>query len=280
MKVFVLGRTGMLGRYVYSYLSDKYKVVGTTRNELDAQYFRCEDVESLDFGSGDVVINCIGLIKQHTDTLTSQYIAVNSLFPQLVSEHCKRIGAKFIHISTDCVFSGFRFLPGVQVGGNYTESSFHDAFDIYGRSKSLGEPEDATIVRTSIIGEEKKNFLSLLEWVKSKRKETVKGFTNHFWNGITCLQFAKVCENIIDEDLFWSGVKHVFSPDSFTKKELVELISEVYDLNIEVVPFETPIMCDRTLSTIREDVVIKIPDLRTQLIEMKNFKGFETFESN
>jgi hypothetical protein len=97
----------------------------------------------------------------------------------------------------NCVFNGAE--------GGYVESSPHTAMDIYGRSKSLGESESATIIRTSIIGEELSNKLSLVEWVKSQAGKSVNGYLNHFWNGITCLQFAKICDYMLKNDLFWKG---------------------------------------------------------------------------
>jgi dTDP-4-dehydrorhamnose reductase len=138
-------------------------------------------------------------------------------------------------------------------------------------SKSLGEPDNCTVIRTSIIGEEFKNFLSLIEWVKSNKDKTVNGYRNHIWNGITCLQFAKLCEHIINKNLFWNGVRHVFSPTSATKAQLVKLISDIYNLNVHVIAVETAIKCDRTLSTIYP-IILEIPELYEQIKEQKEFK--------
>jgi len=262
MRVLVLGRNGMLGRYVYSYLIDHFDVIGTTRNELDATDVNIAFVAS-NIKPGDVVINCIGVITQRDNSKRIDFVAVNSMFPLIVQEACKSKGAKLIHITTDCVFNGIK--------GNYNENDNHNATDIYGTTKSLGEPDAATIIRTSIIGEEKCNFCSLLEWVRLNKGKEISGFTNHIWNGITCLQFAKICKYMIDNNLFWSGVKHIYSPESLTKYELVKLISEVYNLHIKVTPHTTEVACDRTLSSVRTDVSIDVPDLKTQLIEMKNF---------
>lgn len=262
MRVLVLGKNGMLGGYVYSYLTKYFDVIGTTRRELDAMKADIDFVAS-NIKSNDVVINCIGIIPQRGDFKKIDFVATNSMFPLIVQEACNIKGAKFIHITTDCVFNGLR--------GAYNEHAIHDAQDIYGTTKSLGEPPDATVIRTSIIGEEKLNFCSLLEWVKLNKGKEVSGFTNHLWNGVTCLEFAKVCKHIIDDDIFWPGVKHITSPKPITKYNLVKLISEVYNLHIKVIPHKTKIDCDRTLSSDRTDVSITVPDLKIQLIEMKNF---------
>lgn len=264
MKIFVLGHTGMLGRYVYTYFKSKsYDVVGLARKDLDASNIQQEDLNC--FTEKSVIINCMGVINSRKDINDLEFIKVNSIFPHLLSDICNDAGSKLIHITTDCVFDG--------LDGNYDELFKHNAKDMYGITKSLGEPVDTTIIRTSIIGEELNQARSLLEWVKSNKGKEVLGYTNHVWNGITCLQFAKVCKNIIDNSLFWHGVKHVYSPETLTKYELVKLISKIYDLDVKVTPHETETICDRTLTSIRNEIMIDIPKLETQLIEMREFNN-------
>jgi dTDP-4-dehydrorhamnose reductase/intein/homing endonuclease len=164
----------------------------------------------------------------------------------------------------NCVFNGAE--------GGYVESSPHTAMDIYGRSKSLGESESATIIRTSIIGEELSNKLSLVEWVKSQAGKSVNGYLNHFWNGITCLQFAKICDYMLKNDLFWKGVKHIHSPNKISKFGLILAISNIYELGVEVKEFKTPEKCDRSLKSERTNVLIEVPGLYDQIKEMKEFK--------
>jgi len=268
MKVFVLGSKGMLGRYMSTYLSSYFNVVDVTRNEIDAANVRREELQAklyhLGLKEGDVVINCIGTIKPMVDSLGDlNAIQVNSVFPRILANVCENVGVKMIHPTTDCVFTGNR--------GQYTEVDTHDISDVYGRSKSLGEPNNCTVVRTSIIGEEVGQGRSLVEWVKSNKDKSVFGFTNHHWNGVTCLQLAKVCKEIIDNRLYWKGVKHVFS-NSLNKLELVSTISDVYNLNITVNPKETPDKCDRTLSSVDDFYkIFKIPSLKQQIIEMREF---------
>jgi len=264
MRIFVLGHKGMLGRYVYTYLkSKKYDVVGVSRPVIDAAKMTKSKLKATGLHKGDVVINCIGVIKQRKEINKAEYALVNSAFPHLLASACEDIGAKVIHITTDCVYDGME--------GMYDESHEHTARDVYGMSKSVGEPENVTVVRTSIIGEEVGQARSLVEWIKSNKGKRVNGFTNHFWNGITCLQFAKICEEIIEKNIFWRGVKHVVSPNPVTKATLVEMVSDTYDLGIEVTPMETGQRCDRTLSSTRTDVEFVIPHLHDQIVEMKVF---------
>jgi len=271
-RIIVLGKNGMLGRYVYKYFLNKgIDVIGTDRTILDASKDALNDLkiklDNMKLINTDevIVINCIGTIKPQVDKLgVKNAIKINSLFPYDLKDACDFLGYKLIHITTDCVYSGNN--------GNYKEDAEHDVTDIYGRTKSLGEPANTTVVRTSIIGEEVNQARSLVEWIKSNKDKKVFGYTNHSWNGITCLQFAKVCEYIIKNDLYWEGVKHVYSPNSVTKEELVNMISNIYELNIEVEPKEASSMCNRTLSTLNEtDIDLTIPELSIQIQEMKDF---------
>lgn len=268
-RVFVLGSNGMLGRYVSTYLKEYYNVINVNRDKLDASeiketVLRKILITDLKVNSDDVIINCVGTIKPRVDELGDiNAIMVNSVFPLLLSKICEELNVNLIHPTTDCIYSGLK--------GQYTENDKLDVNDVYGMSKGLGEPKNCTVIRTSIIGEEINQGRSLVEWIKSNKDNTVFGFTNHFWNGITCLQFGKICHQIIESNLFWKGIKHINS-NTLTKKELVELISEIYNLNITVTPKETPVKCDRSLSTIYE-ISPKIipPTLRQQIIEMKEF---------
>lgn len=265
MIVFVLGATGMLGTYVSAHLKEsEYYVVGLTRNQIDASDLNVQISSILaahGAKEGDVVINCIGTIKPQVDKLGDvNAIKVNSLFPHLLSDVCQKKDYKLIHITTDCVFSG--------ADGNYNEEALHDCTDVYGKTKSLGEPSNCTVVRTSIIGEEFRTSRSLIEWVKSENGNTINGFLNHQWNGLTCYQTAKVFEDIIRNNKYWNGVRHVHSPNSLNKYELVSSIVKAHQLNITVNPVDAKTKCDRSLSTIYpESESFNIPDILTQLEE-------------
>jgi len=265
MKVFILGSKGMLGTYVTSYLTEKgYDIVELTRKEIDAGDVNVQIRSILaSFGAhkGDVVINCIGAIKPQVDKLGDlNAIKVNSLFPYVLANACEEKGYKLIHITTDCVFSGN--------DGNYDENSPHDCIDVYGKTKSLGEPSNCTVVRTSIIGEEFGTSRSLIEWVKSQEGNTINGYINHQWNGLTCYQVAKVFDDIITNEKYWDGVRHIHSPNSLNKFELVQSIIEAHELNIEVNPVDAPTKCDRSIATIYSDLsTFNIPDILTQLKE-------------
>ena len=164
MKVFVLGSNGMLGRYLCKYLKNNnfhsLTVVAISRDELDLTTVSEKDVENVlckfNITDNDVVINAAGIINVMVDVVGKETTEnVNSKFPHILANVCQKLNTKMIHITTDCVFSGDK--------GNYDENDTHDCNDVYGKTKSKGEPENCCVIRTSIIGEEVNHKRSLIE---------------------------------------------------------------------------------------------------------------------
>jgi len=258
--VLILGASGMLGSAVLKEFSTfQGELIATTRtgrglvagsnvrfSKFDAA---TDDLESTFSMPIDFVVNCIGIIKPYINDSdpkqTETAFEINGAFPNRLEAWASKQGAKVIQIATDCVFSGSK--------GDYLESSEHDALDVYGKSKSLGEATGPSMMhlRVSIIGPEVAKSSSLLEWVRNQPKNAeISGYTDHFWNGITSLHFAKIARGIIENDLFEAGVFHVLPQDSATKCELVTLIAKYLGRSdIKVIPTATGAKINRTLDT-------------------------------
>lgn len=272
-KIILFGSTGMLGNYIKSYLLKNNKeILSIDRNILDISNVTYEKLNNLiikyNIKEDDIIINCIGIIPQSENknkTDNRNYFLINSLFPNMLGTISYIYKLKLIHITTDCVFTGEK--------GNYTELDLHDEINYYGVSKSLGElVYNATIIRTSIIGEENKNKYSLLEWVKKNKNKEINGYDNHYWNGVTCLQLAKIIKMIIEKELYWKGVRHIFSPKNLSKYELIKIINEIYNLNIKINKFKTKENINKTLDTIYDtNSLFNIHDLQLQINELKNY---------
>lgn len=266
-KVVVLGAAGMLGSMVVDCLhrDSRFSVSGAVRsNEVARLYQRLypdvdwqivdAEVASIPdllttVNGAEWIINCIGIIKPHIHEDNAaeieRAIRINALFPYRLSRVAKASGAHVLQIATDCVFSGKR--------GKYFEQDPHDALDVYGKSKSLGEVHSEYVhhLRVSIIGPEPRKHLSLLDWFLNHPEGTsVRGFINHDWNGITTLQFARLCQGIIINRLVLTHVQHVVPTDVVSKAELLQLCSCYFERqDIRVLPIAAEIPVDRTLAT-------------------------------
>lgn len=263
-KVVVFGANGMLGNYIVNYVSQTSYVIPMTRKDIDLTTITIpEELNEYIPHDVDVVVNCAGVIKPRMGNIVNA-IQINSIFPHILSNYCDRNDIELIHISTDCVFSGKT--------GLYDEDSISDPVDKYGLSKSLGEPSDCSVIRTSIIGEEVSNSRSLIEWAKNFIGVTAEGYTNHFWNGVTCLRLAQVIEYMIDEDYFWNGVKHIHTYAPMSKYQLLNIIKDIYSLKFNINPKYVYNTCDRTLKSKYEfNILLKHPDFIDQLKEQKEY---------
>jgi dTDP-4-dehydrorhamnose reductase len=258
--VLILGASGMLGSAVLKEFSTfEGELIATTR--VGTRLVAGSNVSFLKFDAAtdnldsafsmpiDYVINCIGIIKPYINDTdpkqTETAFDINGAFPNRLETWASMRGVKVIQIATDCVFSGSK--------GNYLETNEHDALDVYGKSKSVGEATGASMMhlRVSIIGPEVDRNSSLLEWIRNQPKNAeISGYTDHFWNGITSMHFAKIAQGIIENDLFEAGVFHVLPQNSATKCELVTLIAKYLGRSdIKVNPTATGANINRTLDT-------------------------------
>ena len=254
-KILVLGATGMLGHACEKlFLQDsRSEIVSTSRNRSDNSIpfdVKCDSIEELlSKTNPDWIVNCIGVIKPHINeslyASTQNAIEINSIFPHLIAKAIEGSHTKVIQIATDCVFSGQT--------GLYSENNSHDALDVYGKTKSLGEVNsDAFVhIRASIIGPERGRSTSLLEWfLGQKTGAETNGFTDHLWNGVTTHHFAKLALAITKSQLFTPGVKHVIPSNIVTKAELLESFKEVYARDdITINHIESAHKVNRTLSS-------------------------------
>jgi dTDP-4-dehydrorhamnose reductase len=260
VRVLVLGATGMLGHAMLRSLAENFETWGTVRrDQLTAQetvsmsrvltgmdLLKESKLKSaLDLSLPDVVINCVGLIKQRKEASSVRLsIELNSLLPHRIADECRSRGIRMIHISTDCVFSGAR--------GSYTEDDPTDAEDLYGRTKALGEVSGDRILtlRTSIIGHEKESALSLVDWFLSRRNETIQGYTRAVYSGFPTVVLSREVARIISSFPAVSGLYQV-SADPITKYDLLRIIARVYDkTDVRIEPYE-PFQCDRSLDSTR-----------------------------
>lgn len=266
-KVLVLGGSGMLGSMVVDYLesTQNFELSATVKDNELLQ--KCQSIlpkvnwinfnvldylserAFINFDHYDYVINCIGITKPYCkDDNADQVenaIKINSLFPHYLGKWADNNNSVVLQIATDCVYSGKI--------GNYNEKDEFDPTDVYGKTKSLGESYFNSVknLRCSIIGPEFKTQAFLLEWVlKQDNGTTINGFTNHFWNGVTTLHFAKICDGIMKNEIELKHIQHIIAGNILSKFEMVSKMAKCFNKEININPVDTLASIDRTLNTI------------------------------
>lgn len=259
-RILVVGASGMLGHEAIRILAPDFEVWGACRNPaalpglgipsermvggLDARdtssaYSLVEKVRP------DLVLNAVGIVKQRPDAKAAiPSIEVNSLWPHVLAEASERVGARMVHVSTDCVFSGAR--------GGYHEDDVPDAFDMYGRSKLLGEVTDrgnTVTLRTSIIGWQIGEPTGLVGWFSEHRNEPLSGFTKAVFSGLTTRALTEVVRDVVMPDTSLSGLWHV-SAAPIDKYTLLVKLAEYLEWDVDIVPSDEPVI-DRSLDSSR-----------------------------
>ncbi|MGC2868733.1 dTDP-4-dehydrorhamnose reductase family protein [Proteus vulgaris] len=278
LNIYILGASGMLGYSIFTNLSEYkgFNVFGTVRNirkkENYFSEFKNKIIENIDISDlssleilfqknkPDIVINCIGLIKQHS--ISKQYIQaikVNALLPHELAHICDKYQAKLIHFSTDCVFDG--------KSGNYQQTDIPTATDLYGRTKYLGEVAYGKhlTLRTSIIGHELSSSVSLVDWFLNQ-KDQVNGYTKAIFSGFPTCYIAKLLAEKIIPNKNLNGLYHL-SSEPIDKYTLLSDIAAIYHKDIIINPSED-LVIDRSLnSTLLRDNINFTPPSWNELIK-------------
>lgn len=254
MRVCILGSGGMLGHMLVRVLSETHDVYGTSKQVWSAtsglakflskeKWIAGVDAKDITTVSDffrehqfDVVINCIGVVKQRGHrTSEDEMIEVNAQFPHKLSSICDASGARLIHISTDCVFSGNK--------GNYLVTDNPDPIDIYGSSKLAGEIVDDhnLTIRTSHVGRELTNFTSLFEWILNNRGKSVVGYSNAIYSGLTTFSLSVVINSLLTTGSSINGLVHVAS-SPINKFQLITELNNRLGLGLDIKTDESVVL--------------------------------------
>ncbi len=271
MKIAVFGSNGMAGHVITKYLRNSgFDVVTVARTGADINC-NIEIQGGLDavlprLADCSYVINCIGLLVKDSIERPDRAALINGWFPHYLEWWARDKDTRIVHLSTDCVFDG-------SVGW-YKEGATHTETNAYGKSKSYGELDNGKDItfRMSIIGPELKNSgTGLLNWVLNNKEDTLPGYVDAWWNGITTLQLAKCIHTYIDNPCV-SGVYHLVNNGNYVNKfDLLCLINKVYNLGKNVVPANGPKLVNKILVDTKVALDWKIPEYKVQLTELKDF---------
>lgn len=131
-KILVTGISGQVGGELLKTLTPLGEVIGVDRTTLDLA--KPEEISRLiTTTKPDIIVNpgaytAVDKAESEPDLA----FAINATAPQIMAEEAAKLGAIFLHVSTDYVFDGRK-------NGAYTEDDPTSTLGVYGESKLLGE---------------------------------------------------------------------------------------------------------------------------------------------
>ena len=185
---------------------------------------------------------------------------MNAYLPHRLARLASDIGAKLIHISTDCVFSGDK-------KSAYDETDYKDGSGVYSKTKGLGEVinKKHLTLRTSVVGPElKSDGEELFHWFMNQNG-IIEGYTKAIWSGVTTLELARAVEWAIRKEV--TGLYHVTNNRSISKYELLKLFQKYTGKKIKIVPVSGK-PSDKSFKDTRGLLDYPIPSYNDMIAEM------------
>ncbi len=255
LRIFVVGHTGMLGVAVSRFLREAGHDVRTSDTWFEGRATDplLRDVRASD---ADVVVNCAGALPS-TGASVRRMTLANAILPLRLSAGLENEQI-LIHASTDGVFDG--------VKGPYSPNQRPDARDSYGLTKRVGELATqlgkSVAIRTSIVGTRG----GLLKWLLAQQGE-VNGYVDQLWNGVTVLEWARTCLEIVEAPFHSASVVQVGCSEPVSKFELLETSARVFECQVRVHPTSSGRPLNRVL----------LPDMRRASIavQLKSLRRWE-----
>ena len=182
----------------------------------------------------DAIIHCAAIANMNTAREHPEMtMKVNGEVPGILAEAAKRLGIRFLHISTDAVFDGTK--------GDYVETDPTSPLSIYARTKLAGEGavlaanQDAIIARVVFFGWSLSGSRSLSEFFFNHLKagESIKGFTDTFFSPLYVEHLAKILLDMVASDL--AGVFHVVSLEKLSKYDFGTRIAKKFGFDPELI---------------------------------------------
>lgn len=269
-RIFIFGATGMLGSTLSQYLGSKgYETTSFSRDQFNPLTGSLEVLQAeYAFTSADVLINAMGVTNRYLKTIPGEvFYKVNAEFPKALDVLVGSTGSVLVHFSSESVFSN----DGVCT--EETEPNPDETYGVYAASKLAGDQlSRAVILRLSPIGIEQYHHHNLISWVLAHEGQTVQGYTNHLWNGLTTLTIAEIVERFVRDGFPAHGLYHLFSDRIVTKYELLGLIARAFDVRITIEPCEAERAVPRYLGTVRElNDSLSIPPIEQQLEALRTY---------
>ena len=243
-KIIIFGGTGLFGLNFVNYFQNKYKIIIAYHDKKfffsNALYEKIDlDNDSelerkLKTISPKIIINaCAKTDINWCEKNISTSYKINTLYAEKLAMLSKKINAKFIHISTDQLFSSRNKFKD--------ERETKDPINHYGKTKSAAEDliltcnKNSLILRTNFFGWSsnlKRNFLELsINKLVDKKKIYV--FKDYFYTPIYIGHLLEKLNILIKKKAF--GIYNVVGDERVSKYEFFLKISKIFNFNNKLI---------------------------------------------
>lgn len=241
-RILVCGSNGLLGQklaWLFDHESD-YEVLHTSHHrsfvhdQVLVDYTQLDitnrgDVKSLVSSyRPDVILNAAAMTNVDAcEREKEQAWKVNVTAVENLSEVCRRIDAKLVHVSTDYVFDGKT--------GHYKEDDRVNPINYYGKTKLAGENViissgiDHAILRTIVVygvGVNVKNNFALWVINNLSEKKPIRCVDDQISNPTNVFDLASAMKRIVENDA--SGVFHVCGAETISRYDFAVRAAEVF----------------------------------------------------
>jgi dTDP-4-dehydrorhamnose reductase len=286
MKIILFGKNGQLGREFQHILPALGEVISLGRDEVDVA-----DLDSVQKILKEIRPNLIINSSAYTDVDRAETehelaMQVNAAAPGVMAEMARKLGAVFIHYSTDYVFDGKTSKPN-------TEDNPVNPLNVYGRSKLEGEEntqqagDTYLILRTSwVYSLQGNSFVNkVLGW--ARKNQTLKIVSDQISNPTWAHMLADVTSQLIAKNktdlldiirarrgvyhLAGSGytsryewAKEILANDSNRTEQLVQTIEPALSKDFPT-PALRPVFSALDCTRFKEIFDLQLPDWRDTL---------------
>ncbi|MCL4341711.1 MAG: NAD(P)-dependent oxidoreductase [Candidatus Thermoplasmatota archaeon] len=228
--LIIFGGSGQLGKSLssvfpeaipYSHSSDN-RMADITNFEQLKEIFESERPE--------IVINASAFTNVDAcESEKEKAFTVNSLSVMNIALLCREYSSKFIHFSTDYVFSGTK--------GKYSEGSVSDPINYYGFSKSVGDAyalslQSSLVVRTSGVYGYGKNFPRFVydNLHAGKSVNVIEGY----YSPITAELLALSLKYLVDHNPDFSGILNI-AGERVSRFDLAKTIAATFNFDSDLI---------------------------------------------
>lgn len=241
MKWLIVGGSGQFGLALQDELASREIdfVVGNS-SELDIRKPLIVN-QIIDFIKPNIIVNAAAWTNvDAAESNEADVYSINALGPQNLAISARKIGARFVHISTDYVFSGQGSKPWVV-------TDRHNPQSVYGKTKSEGEKlilgdysEESYIVRTAwLYSANRKNFAKTIAKLALRDESEIRVVNDQIGQPTFAGDLAKQVIDLVLSDAS-VGIYHGTNSGQATWFEFAQEILRLTGADISrVIPIST-----------------------------------------